>query len=127
MVKLLMKLFVVDKYLGVGLVWLCGPSVRPLQASDPVLCISMKPCRGGLPSYATPRSGVELLRGPQRDPIFLPVGSLTSHWEDWSFVTMYFFARELATTPLLSSSPWVQAHLFSRACSFSARNWQGDF
>lgn len=71
-----------------------------------------------LPSYTTPRSGVELLRGPQRGPILLPLGSPTSHWEDWSFVIMYFFARELATTPLLWSSPCVQAHLFSRAYSF---------
>lgn len=56
MVKLFMTLLVVDVYLDVGLVWLCGRSiVRPLQASDLVPCISMEPCRGGLPSYMTPK------------------------------------------------------------------------
>lgn len=65
----------------------------------------------------TPRSGVELLRGPQRGPTLLPLGSPTSHWEDWSFVSKYFFHHKLATLPLLPSSPWVQAHLVSSACS----------
>lgn len=107
MVKLFMKLLRMDMYQSVGLICLCGPSMRPLKASDPVLCISMKPCRGDLPSYTTPGSGVELLWRPQGGPLLLPWSSPTSHWEDWSFVTMYFFSRELATT-------LCQVHLGSR-------------
>lgn len=122
-----MTLLVVDVYLDVGLVWLCGPSWDHFRLLTWCPALAWSHVGEAFLPIWHPSSGVKFLQGPQRGPSLLPLGSPTSHWEDWSFVTMHFFSCELATLPLLSNSAWVQVHLFSRACSFSARNWQGDF
>lgn len=136
MLRLFIRVLVVNMY-QMGLVWLCGSPMRPLQAfqttSDRGPCVGMEPRREAfLPRGVTPRSGVQLPWDPHRRVLAsCPWAPSLPTWEDWSSMTMYFFCHEMATTPLFcsfsrSGSPWVRAHLFSRTHSFSARNWQGD-
>lgn len=110
--RLFTKVFVVDIYVDTGLVLLCGPRTRPLQASQTDLtgCSALAwSWGGGVPPYfKTPKFWVELLRYPHRQDLSscpwvlpLPIG---------------LFYRELATTPLLcpfslSGSPWVRERM----------------
>lgn len=78
------KIFVVDMNLDMGLVWVCGPHVRLLQASQTtpawVPCISMRLCRGGPPEHVdTKIPGRATPVSTQIGPMLLLLGSPTSH------------------------------------------------